>query len=249
MAPVVSQFRPLCSRKTGRDSLDRHTNGSSLNRSQQLKPFCKICFDTGKAESMYANHFVRETRDPNSRIVCPTLLALECRYCFSSGHTVSKCPKLENTKTGANVLDAPLKKNKKCVRICCDDQSSCSSNGFSMLYSSDGEDEDEGEGEGEGEGDTVTVDVTETSSEVFPCLAGSFASVNEVSNKTYAAALMAVLSGARKDEIPDDVSCVSSISGTSCEVKVNLRKVFAHSMKKYSAPGSWANDSDSDDEA
>ena len=80
----------------------RRTKGSSLNRSQQLKPFCKICFDTGKTEEMYDSHFVRETRDPNSRIVCPTLLAMECRFCFARGHTVSKCPKLDKVKSGEN---------------------------------------------------------------------------------------------------------------------------------------------------
>jgi hypothetical protein len=112
--------------------------GSSLNKSQQLKPFCKICFDTGKLEQIYNSHFVRETRDPNSRIICPTLLAMECRYCFLKGHTVSKCPKLA---MAPSVTDAPMKQ-KKIVK-CCDETASCSSNGFSTLYSSDNEDEED----------------------------------------------------------------------------------------------------------
>jgi len=269
----------------------RRPKGSSLNRSQQLKPFCKICFDTGKTEEMYDSHFVRETRDPNSRIVCPTLLALECRFCFARGHTVSKCPKLDKVKSGENVCDAPLKKqiNKRkwsqpnSRGVCYDEQSCCSSNGFSLLYSDDEDDMD-------------TVDVTDTSSEVFPCLSGSghyispeesgpnltplesgpnltpLESVNEVSNKTYAMALMAILKtpmrnvvefshtspqvgvekitnneGRRQKlfEVPDDASCISSVSGSSCDINVDLRKVFVRS--KYSAPGSWADDSDDDE--
>ena len=215
----------------------RRANVSSLNRSQQLKPFCKVCFDTGKAESLYSNHFVRETRDPNSRIVCPTLLALECRYCFASGHTVSKCPKLKGAKSGSKSgsCDAPLKKQKNARRCC--DESSCSSNGFSVLSSLE------------------EVDTVDTVSDVFPCLADSLASVNEVSNKTYAAALMALLSKPPRKvvvEVPDDVSCVSSVSGSSLITEdltrgADLRKVFARNIK-YSAPGSWANYSDSDDE-
>ena len=248
----------------------RRTKGSSLNRSQQLKPFCKICFDTGKTEEMYDSHFVRETRDPNSRIVCPTLLALECRFCFAIGHTVSKCPKLDKVKSGENVCDAPLKKQKNMGKwsqpnsrgVCCDEQSCCTSNGFSLLYSDDDDDMD-------------TVDVTDTSSEVFPCLLGSGnyispeESVNEVSNKTYAMALMAILKtpmrkvvdfshtkgvekitnneGRRPKlfDVPDDASCISSVSGSSCDIKVDLRKVFVRT--KYSAPGSWADDSDDDE--
>jgi hypothetical protein len=85
---------------------------------------------------------------------------------------------------------------------------------------------------------------TEKSSEVFPVLASI--TVNEVSNKTYAAALMAILKRPpRKMEDADDVSCVSSVSSDSVAGEANpyLRKVFARSIK-YSVPGSWAEDSD-----
>lgn len=57
--------------------------------------YCKVCQDAGKPESIYRSHFTRETRDPNSRVTCPTLLALECRYCFKKGHTVKYCQKLK----------------------------------------------------------------------------------------------------------------------------------------------------------
>jgi hypothetical protein len=63
---------------------------------QVLKKFCKVCHDSGKEESLYTSHFIRETRDPNSRVVCPTLLSLECRYCFKKGHTRNYCPTLKN---------------------------------------------------------------------------------------------------------------------------------------------------------
>lgn len=53
---------------------------------------CKICFDAGKPESEYMSHHIRKTADPNSDIVCPVLLATECRYCHGLGHTLSRCP-------------------------------------------------------------------------------------------------------------------------------------------------------------
>lgn len=226
-----------------------NTKVSSLNQSQKVKPFCKVCFDTGKTIEMYNSHFVRESRDPNSRILCPTLLALECRYCFVRGHTVSKCPKLENAKSRVSV-NVPIKVQNRISR-CTDDQSACS-NGFSLLYSSDDEAVDD---------DVLTTSVTECSS-VFECLNKSYLdSVNEVSNKTYAAALMAILKPNKPVvvmDLADDVSCISTVSGFSVDdsnhyvssiedVKVDLHKIFA-TNKKYSVPGSWA-DSDSDDEA
>jgi hypothetical protein len=61
----------------------------------QSKTFCKVCFDAGKPESVYTSHFVKASKDINSAIVCPTLLAQECRYCKKSGHTVKYCKVLE----------------------------------------------------------------------------------------------------------------------------------------------------------
>ena len=63
-----------------------------------VKPFCKVCHDAGKPESVYTSHFVRSDTGPNSKVTCPTLLAQECRYCCKTGHTVKFCPVLEDQK-------------------------------------------------------------------------------------------------------------------------------------------------------
>jgi hypothetical protein len=60
-----------------------------------IQKFCKVCQDAGKSESEYRSHFTRETREPSSKVTCPTLLALECRYCYKNGHTVKYCPILK----------------------------------------------------------------------------------------------------------------------------------------------------------
>jgi hypothetical protein len=60
-----------------------------------LKKYCKVCHDSGKPESEYTSHFIRESPDPKSAVICPTLLALECRFCFQSGHTIKYCKVLE----------------------------------------------------------------------------------------------------------------------------------------------------------
>jgi hypothetical protein len=60
-----------------------------------IQKFCKVCQDAGKSEAEYRSHFIRETREPNSKVTCPTLLALECRYCYKNGHTVKYCPILK----------------------------------------------------------------------------------------------------------------------------------------------------------
>ena len=85
---------------------------STRNSKVSVKKSCKFCKDSGKSEEEYSNHFLRESKDPNSRITCPTLLAIECRYCFKKGHTVSKCAKLLKEKNGEQkkVPSAPIKK-------------------------------------------------------------------------------------------------------------------------------------------
>jgi hypothetical protein len=61
------------------------------------KPYCKVCHDAGKPESVYTNHWVKSLPDNNGKtnIVCPTLLNTECSYCHNLGHTAKFCSVLE----------------------------------------------------------------------------------------------------------------------------------------------------------
>jgi hypothetical protein len=67
-----------------------------MSRFIASKKFCKVCKDAGKSESEYTSHFTRETNDPNAKVVCPTLLSLECRFCHKNGHTVKYCSVLQD---------------------------------------------------------------------------------------------------------------------------------------------------------
>ena len=76
------------------------TNKAMTNKAMtnQRKPLCKVCQDAGKPENIYTSHYTRESADPKSKVTCPTLLALECRYCFKKGHTVKYCGVLAANK-------------------------------------------------------------------------------------------------------------------------------------------------------
>jgi len=69
-------------------------NNKSATASNTSK-FCKVCLDAGKTEAEYRSHFTRETSEQNSKVVCPTLLKQECRYCYKNGHTIKYCPTLK----------------------------------------------------------------------------------------------------------------------------------------------------------
>ena len=79
-----------------------------------VKKFCKVCHDAGKSEKEYTSHFVRSAPGPNSKVVCPTLLSLECRYCFKRGHTVKFCSTLLKSKTQTKTpATTPSKQQKE----------------------------------------------------------------------------------------------------------------------------------------
>ena len=63
----------------------------TMSKQTNAKRFCKVCKDSGKSEEEYMSHFVRATADPNSEVVCPTLLSMRCRFCDRNGHTINYC--------------------------------------------------------------------------------------------------------------------------------------------------------------
>ncbi len=87
----------LRSTNSSQTNIKFSTNMSrNIKTASQIQKYCKVCHDAGKSESEYRSHFIRDSRDPNSIVVCPTLLALECRYCYKNGHTVKYCPSIKD---------------------------------------------------------------------------------------------------------------------------------------------------------
>ena len=57
------------------------------------KKFCKVCKDLGKSEAEYTSHYVRDSKDLNSKVTCPNVI---CSYCKEHGHFKGKCPVLQD---------------------------------------------------------------------------------------------------------------------------------------------------------
>lgn len=111
--------------------------------SAAVKKYCKVCHDAGKSEKEYTSHFIRENRDPLSKVVCPTLLSLECRYCSRKGHTVKYCKILEKDKIAeARQIQSQSQSNYKKPKS--EEKYKQTNNMFSNLES-DSEDEDDNE--------------------------------------------------------------------------------------------------------
>ena len=142
--------------------MSRNTKNSSVS------PFCKVCQDAGKPETEYRSHFTRESRDIKSKTVCPTLLALECRYCFKNGHTVKYCDVLKRNKQQQTrkeeVETRNIQNNNKSV------QKGKSNNKYICLdMDSDEGDSDEGDSD-EGDSDEGEQKNKQVEKEDFPSL-------------------------------------------------------------------------------
>lgn len=72
------------------------TNQSKMSKQNQRsnKPSCPHCRNLG----LKNDHWLRESADPESPLMCPVLLNTECKYCHEMGHNVSKCARLAASK-------------------------------------------------------------------------------------------------------------------------------------------------------
>lgn len=71
----------------------RKNNRRPYKKNQYKVPYCDVCFKAGKDKSVYSNHWIRETPDPNSPITCPLILSTVCGYCKETGHSIKYCQK------------------------------------------------------------------------------------------------------------------------------------------------------------
>ena len=58
--------------------------------SRQVK-YCPVCAKAGMPEEVYSSHYVRESRDPASRVTCPLIKHNKCGECGKTGHFSSSC--------------------------------------------------------------------------------------------------------------------------------------------------------------
>lgn len=80
--------------------MSRQINSNNFNKMNasnnfnKRSPKCLTCEKaglTGKA----LEHYTRQTPDPNSPIVCPTILAFKCGHCGQAGHSKGFCKTLK----------------------------------------------------------------------------------------------------------------------------------------------------------
>jgi hypothetical protein len=218
---------------------------NKVSKKVENKPYCKVCHDAGKDESEFRSHYVRSQPDFYGKtfVLCPTLLATECTYCYIKGHTVKFCSVIADNKKQLNKIqnlqlrqEAEEKdKNKKVSK---------SKSGFAILAdSSDSEKE------------------VKKIAKVTPKLA------TKLDTKPVAYSLIKIdefpaLSIAKKEVKPAVITGWAAITAKSAEQfqdEKTMQEIMEKSLKRMQPPiikakivqqvkKSWAEWSDSDDD-
>ena len=92
--------------------------------------FCELCKDTGKTETEYTSHNIK---DKTGKTTCPTLLNQSCKYYKHTGHTVKFFQTLKKNKRRKEYFKKPNpKKNTDTRRF---------GSSFATIFESELEDE------------------------------------------------------------------------------------------------------------
>lgn len=212
----------------------------NVNSSANKKPFCKVCHDSGKSEKEYTSHFVKTLQ---GQVICPTLLSIECRYCYKPGHTVSKCPTIKknnylqekNQSAEKKALENQEKQKKE--------ENKKNKNMFSALSLDEDDDEIKNENEEKSE-----------INEEFPRLSALTMSTNTNSitykNLDYKSMLMKpkpITITEKAIPIPAATSSATVAIATSTNYAEESAVTFKKSYFQNSKMRSWADDYTSDE--
>lgn len=158
--------------------MSRNIKSNSSNTNQK---YCKVCHDAGKSEAEFRSHFTRTTNDPKSTVICPTLLALECRFCFKNGHTVKYCPTIKEREKVQKREESSVRRVESSNKLASSSKSKIEPKNVFACLDCDSDDEEQHVSIKS----VTTVEVKEEFPQLCAPIQRSFASIN------YAAALSA----------------------------------------------------------
>ena len=78
-----------------------------------IMPFCKFCKDSGKTQTEFTSHYPKDKPGKEGKVVCPTILNNECRYCHTKGHAKSHCPVLKEKNSRKRMTSVPQRFNRR----------------------------------------------------------------------------------------------------------------------------------------
>jgi hypothetical protein len=125
-----------------RTSTRKTSRVSTASASSSEKPFCGVCFNSGKNEKLYTSHFTKSVAGAKGIILCPTILQHTCEYCKEKGHFKSNCRVLKQKEKMNEKTESKEVNNKNIQKILNKTPAPTKKNRFSLAFDdSDGDDE------------------------------------------------------------------------------------------------------------
>ena len=80
---------------SSRTTVARKTSHNTASASAVEKPFCGVCYNSGKTEKEYTSHYTKSVAGVKGLVCCPTILQHTCEYCKEKGHFKANCRALK----------------------------------------------------------------------------------------------------------------------------------------------------------
>lgn len=218
-------------------------NSNSCNN--QRTPFCKVCFDAKKPQSVYESHWVK---DREGKVTCITLNSQECRYCFKTGHTVKHCPVVASQNAErekqARRQEAQQRREQEELKKANEKAATkAKKTGFQLLRD-DSDDEEEPQQKSQPQQKQV---------EEYPALPTPSARVESSERPSFASALKKPVAQVKKEETPAVIPAgfavlTRSTNGTTAIQEAKMPSSMPSSVKPVFCGYTSSNWIESDDE-
>jgi len=227
------------------NNTNKNKNKNNTSNTFVPQPYCKVCHDAGLTEDIYTSHFIRKSKEPNSPVVCPTLLSQNCRYCLQPGHTVKYCPVLlQKHNTPLSQPPKKVKETLKTKQTSLPSQTPTNMFNVFILYSDDEEEEEKQQQQQQQQQQTIPTKLHQTKTktqsqtklkEDFPILYST--------NSTYS-----TKKEMEQKEMTSKFTYAQAIlsSSTTSTTSTTSTKIPRYYPLKYSS--NWADAESSDDE-
>ena len=131
---------------SSRTAVARKTSRNTASASDVEKPFCGVCYNSGKTEKEYTSHYTKSVAGVKGLVCCPTILQHTCEYCKEKGHFKANCralKKKEKMNQIENQKDFKEINNKNAEKILKKAPAASNKTAFALAFGDDSDDEND----------------------------------------------------------------------------------------------------------
>jgi len=128
---------------SSRTTVARKTSHNTASASAVEKPFCGVCYNSGKTEKEYTSHYTKSVAGVKGLVCCPTILQHTCEYCKEKGHFKANCSALKKKEKMNQIEKKDFKEinNKNAEKLLKKTPAASNKTAFALAFGDDSDDE------------------------------------------------------------------------------------------------------------